>query len=101
MIVSVIYPRREGARFDMEYYATKHIPLVKARWGGHGMRSFQALTGTRGLGGEAEYVLIALLDFPSEEAFLAAAGAHGDEIMGDVPHFTDIQPFVQLNQALT
>ncbi len=31
--VSVMYPNKEGARFDHKYYREKHMPLVKARMG--------------------------------------------------------------------
>jgi hypothetical protein len=31
--VSVMYPNTPGARFDHDYYRTKHMPLVLARVG--------------------------------------------------------------------
>lgn len=31
--VSVMYPNKDGARFDHDYYKNKHMPLVKARMG--------------------------------------------------------------------
>jgi len=27
--VSVFYPHKEGARFDMDYYLDKHMPMVR------------------------------------------------------------------------
>jgi uncharacterized protein (TIGR02118 family) len=27
--VSVLYPNRAGAQFDMDYYCDRHIPLVR------------------------------------------------------------------------
>jgi uncharacterized protein (TIGR02118 family) len=100
MIVSVIYPKTESSTFDHTYYVQKHVPLVNDLWGHHGMRGLQVLRGTGSLGGAAAYELIALIDFESTEAFLAAAGAHADEIMGDIPHFTNIQPIVQFNEPV-
>ena len=99
MIVTVIYPRSEGATFDMSYYLEKHMKLVQARWGGHGMSSARVLRGTGSLGGEADYEVITLLEFASQAAFLQAAGAHADEIMADVPRFTNIKPLIQLNEV--
>ena len=32
-----------------------------------------------------------------DDAFKAAVDRHGDEIFGDIPKFTDVQPVVQLN----
>ena len=31
--VSVMYPNKDGAKFDHDYYKNKHMPLVKARMG--------------------------------------------------------------------
>jgi uncharacterized protein (TIGR02118 family) len=100
MIVSVVYPKTASSTFDHEYYVQKHIPLVNHYWSGHGMRGVQVIRGTGSLGGDAAYELIALLDFESQEAFLKAAGAHADQVMGDVPHFTNIQPIVQFNEPV-
>ncbi len=41
-----------------------------------------------------------LLEFPTQEDWLKAAGAHADEIMEDVPHFTNIRPIVQFNERV-
>jgi uncharacterized protein (TIGR02118 family) len=32
--VSVFYPNRKGARFDIEYYCDRHMPLVQRLVGG-------------------------------------------------------------------
>ena len=31
--VSVLYPNKPGARFDHEYYRSRHMPLLKERMG--------------------------------------------------------------------
>jgi uncharacterized protein (TIGR02118 family) len=101
MIVSVIYPKTETSRFDHDYYVHKHLPLVQRTYGMHGMLSLKVLRGTSSLGGGPIYELIALLEFADMDSFLKAAGAHSDEVMGDVPHFTDIRPLVQFNEIET
>ena len=99
MIVTVLYPKTDTSRFDHAYYVQKHVPLVNRTYGAHGMLSFKALRGTSSLGGGPIYELIALLEFADMDTFLKAAGAHSDEVMGDVPHFTDIRPIVQFNDS--
>lgn len=100
MIVSVIYPKTETSRFDHDYYVAKHVPLVNRFWGGMGLRGVRVLRGTGSLGGSPAYELIALLDFASQEDFLKAAGAHADDVMGDIKNFTNVQPVVQFNEAV-
>ncbi len=100
MIVAVVYPKTETSTFDFDYYKTKHMPLVQRLWGGHGLVSTQVLQGTGSLGGAPPYEVITLLEFPTEEDWLKAAGAHADEIMEDVPHFTNIRPIVQFNERI-
>ena len=97
MIVTVIYPKTEKSHFDHDYYMHKHLPLVNRTYGTHGMQNITVLRGTSSLGGGPIYELIALLKFADMDSFLKAAGAHADEVMSDVPHFTDIKPIVQFN----
>ncbi len=100
MIVSVIYPKSSTSHFDHDYYVHKHLPLVHRTYGTNGMVSAKILRGTSSLGGAPAYELIALLEFADMNAFLKAAGAHSDEVMADVPKFTDIQPIVQFNDSV-
>jgi uncharacterized protein (TIGR02118 family) len=101
MIVSVIYPKSETSHFDHAYYTGNHMPLVQRTYGAHGMLSIRVLRGTSSLGGAPVYELIALLEFADMDSFLKAAGAHSDEVMADVPKFTNIGPIVQFNEAVS
>jgi uncharacterized protein (TIGR02118 family) len=100
MIVSVIYPKSETSTFDHDYYLTKHMPLVDRLWGAHGLVNAKVMRGTGSLGGAPPYELITLLEFPTQEDWLKAAGAHADEIMEDVPRFTNIRPIIQFNEVV-
>ena len=51
-------------------------------------------------GGTAAFELIALLTFTSMEALKAALASFGSEILGDIPNYTNVQPSIQVNQAL-
>ena len=101
VVVTVLYPKTETSHFDFDYYAAKHIPLVQARWGGMGLVDAEFLRGTGTLDGSAlGYAFIAKLTFSSVEAVQAALEAHGAEIMGDIPNFSNVQPVIQLNEPL-
>lgn len=98
ILVSVMYPGGAGTRFDMDYYLGHHMPLVRERWSPMGLHEAKVVraVGTPE-GGPAPFQVMALLTFESTEAFGKAAAAHGPEIFADIPHFTDVQAAVQIN----
>jgi len=98
ILISVMYPSGEGTRFDMEYYLGHHMPLVRERWSPLGLHEAKVVKGVGTPDGSpAPYQVMALLTFESADAFKAAVDAHGAEIFGDIPKFTDTQAAVQLN----
>jgi len=98
--VSVLYPNSAGCKFDMDYYLTKHIPMVKQKLGA-------ALKGTaveQGIGGgapgaPATYVAMCHLSFDSAEAFQAAFAPHAPAILADIPNYTNTQPTIQISEV--
>lgn len=101
ILVSVLYPNTPGTHFDETYYMAKHIPLVRDRWGALGLRDVRVLKaiGTPD-GGVAPYRITALLTFDSTDALQRCAEVHGQEIFGDIPNFTNVQPVLQVNEPL-
>jgi uncharacterized protein (TIGR02118 family) len=101
IVVSVMYPASAGAKFDLDYYREKHIPLVGARWNAGGLREVKVLHGVGAPGGGAPvYSVIALLTFDSAAAFDQAVAQHGKEILGDIPNFSTVQPLIQVNDVM-
>ncbi len=99
--VSVMYPNKEGARFDHQYYRDKHMPLVKARMGD----ACKYYTIDKGLAGgapgdPATYVGMCHIFSDSVEAFQKGFGPHAREIMGDIPNYTDIAPVMQISEVV-
>ena len=96
VLVSVMYPA--GGRFDMDYYLGHHMPLVRERWSSFGLHEAKVVKGVSTPdGGGAPFQVMALLTWDSADAFAKAAAAHGPEIFGDIPKFTDRQAQVQIN----
>ena len=84
----------------MTIYLDTHMPLVGERWSGV-VRSMEVYRGLSGAGGaDAPYVTVASLKFDNVEAFQGALEAHAEEIMGDIPNFTNIDPIVQIEEQL-
>jgi uncharacterized protein (TIGR02118 family) len=96
--VSVFYPNSADAKFDMAYYTTKHMPMVKRL--ATGCRSIAAEQGLGGgaPGAPATYIAIGHLVFDSVEAFQSGFGPHSTEILADIPNYTNTKPVIQISQ---
>lgn len=100
--VSVMYPN-SGTRFDMDYYLGTHGPLVKEKWDSMGLTSLKVIKGlaTPDPDTPPPYQIIALLEFNSVEDFQAAVAASGEEVIGDIANFTDVEPVIQISDNIT
>ena len=98
--VSVLYPHSEGATFDMDYYVTKHIPMVRQKLGSacKGSAVEQGIAGGAP-GSPPAFIAMGHLLFDSADAFQKAFAPHTAEIMGDIPNYTKIQPIIQISDV--
>ncbi len=98
--VSVLYPNTAGCKFDMTYYLAKHMPMVKQKLGA-ACKSMAVEEGIAGgaPGAPATYVAMGHLYFNSSDAFQSAFGPHAQDILGDIPNYTNIQPTIQISEV--
>ena len=97
--VSVFYPNEEGKKFDMDYYLTTHIPLVR-RLLGSACTSAAVEQGLAGgtPGSKPTYVAIGHLHFNTVNDFVASFTPNATEIMSDIPNYTHTTPIIQINE---
>jgi uncharacterized protein (TIGR02118 family) len=98
--VSVFYPAGENKKFDMEYYCKRHMPLVQQKVGA----ACKSMAVEQGLAGGAPgapptYAAMGHLYFESLAAFEAAFLPHAQELLADVPNYTNIQPVIQISEV--
>jgi len=98
--VSVMYPNSDGSTFDMDYYLTKHIPMVGQKLGA----ALKSATVERGLSGMTPgsapvYRVVCHLGFDSVGAFESSFGPHAAEILADIPKYTNTLPTVQVSEV--
>lgn len=97
---SLLYANTDGARFDYTYYLNSHLPMVRARLGA----ALKRLCVERGLfgapGAPAPYIALGHLYFDSVEAMSEAYAPHAQEILDDLPNFTDLQPLMLVSEVL-
>jgi len=98
--VSVFYPNNEGAKFDIDYYCNKHIPMVRQKLGA-ACKNAAVEQGIAGAtpGSRPAFIALGHLYFDSVEAFQTAFGPHAEAIMADIPNYTDIQPTIQISDV--
>ena len=98
--VSVLYPNGPRATFDMQYYLSSHMPMVKQRIGAavKGQAVDEGLGGAQP-GAPPKYLAIGHLFFESLDAFQLAFATHGGPIVADVPNYTNTQPIIQVNEV--
>jgi len=98
--VSVLYPNRPGAKFDMAYYCQTHIPMVQRKLGA-AIKSVAVEQGIAGgaPGVPAAFIAMGHMYCDSIEAFQTAFTPHVQEIMGDIPNYTDIEPTIQISDV--
>ena len=89
--VSVMYPKTEDSTFDMEYYKTAHMDIVR-----NGMKPLrieidQAVDGP--------YMAIGHLYFDSLEA-LGASPDGAAAAAADVPNFSNVESVMQISEVV-
>jgi uncharacterized protein (TIGR02118 family) len=98
--VSVLYPNRQGSTFDIGYYCTKHIPMVRRLIGPalKGVAVEQGISG-QSAGSSAPFLAMGHLVFDSVEAFQTAFASHATAIIADIPNYTNSQPTIQISEV--
>ncbi len=101
--VSVYYPNESGKKFDMDYYVKSHIPMVHRLLDSGGLTRSEVEKGISDTDPNAapRFVAVNTLYFEAVEQVHAAFTTHGQEIMGDVPNYTDIQPQFLISEVLS
>src|SRR5215470_5533308 len=98
--VSVFYANGEGMRFDMNYYCEKHMPLVRRLCGAavKGIAVEQGISGGEP-GSAPQFLAMGHIYFETVDAYRTAIGPHLNEILADIPNYTNIQPTIQISEV--
>ena len=100
--VSVLYPNEEGKKFDLDYFAGTHIPLVHSRLDSMGLVRSEVERGVSSAdpSASAPFVAIGVLYFNTVEDVHEGFKTHGRELMGDMSNYTDISPQFQISEIV-
>jgi uncharacterized protein (TIGR02118 family) len=87
----VLYPRKEGATFDKEYYLSTHMELCSKYWKPLGLKSYAVTE----LNADGPYAYTVTLEWESHDAFgKATQDPNTKEIMEDVKNFSSETPVI-------
>ena len=88
-----IFPARDGATFDWDYYVSRHLPLAREKLGPFGLISIDAQRCAEGPDGKKPANLaVVTLNFDDAERFKAAFSTVAPELIAAVRHFTNVEP---------
>ena len=100
VMISIMYPNKNGLTFDHEYYINTHMPMSIERLSAHaGFRGVSVVRGMAGGMPDSEPAFVAMCQylFDSLEDFLAAFNPHAAFLQGDMVKYTDIEPTIQMS----
>jgi uncharacterized protein (TIGR02118 family) len=99
--VTVLYPNGEGKTFDMEYYKTKHMPLMAVLFAD----AVKCIAIDKGVssgtpGTPVPFLAIGYLYFDSVVEYEKALAPNVERIRNDFPKYTNVQPVIQISEVL-
>ena len=99
--VAVMYPYGEGKTFNMEYYETKHMPMV-ARFLGTNLVKYTIEKGlASGVPNQPlPFMAIGTFYVKSLSDYQAAIGPNRDAIRADFPNYTNITPIILVSEVV-
>jgi len=99
---SIIYPNSPDKKFDFEYYQNTHMPMAIERLSSHpGYKGVSVERGQSGGAPDSQPPFLAMCHFTFDSIadFVAAFKPHAEELQGDIPNYTDIEPTMQFSSV--
>ena len=100
--ISSIYPKKDGSRFDFDYYLNVHMPMsmeILSKANGYMGVSVERGIDIPDAKIESQYFAMCHYYFDTLENFLAAFMPHAEELQGDIKNYTDVMPVNQINKV--
>jgi uncharacterized protein (TIGR02118 family) len=99
--VSIMYPFSEGKTFNMEYYETKHMPMV-AKFLGSNLVKYTIEKGVASGMPNTPLPYMAIGSFYVKDlgAYQAAIAPNRDAIRSDFPNYTNISPVILVSEIV-
>ena len=97
--ITAVYPRQEGKRFNLDYYRSQHLPLVFKKLAPYGIIKYEVdIPIEKPGGGESPFFAVGYLYFQKIESFRKFFKEIGNDIVGDIPKYTNVTPMIQVGE---
>jgi len=99
--ISIMYPYAEGKTFNMEYYETKHMPMVAAFLGSNLIKYTIEKGLASGIPNQPlPFIAIGTFYVKSLPDYQAAIGPNRDAIRADFANYTNIIPVILVSEVV-
>lgn len=99
--VSIMYPAGEGKTFDMDYYETKHMPMVAGFLGDNLVKYTIERALASGIPNQPlPYVAIGTFYVKNLPDYQAAIAPNRDAIRADIANYTNIAPVILVSELV-
>jgi uncharacterized protein (TIGR02118 family) len=99
--VTIMYPFSEGKTFDMEYYQTKHMPMVAGYLGSNLVKYTIEKGLASGMANQPlPYMAVGTFYVKSLSEYQAAIAPHLGAIREDFPKYTNVLPTVLISEVV-
>ncbi len=99
--VSVMYPFAEGKTFNMEYYETKHMPMVAALLSSNLVKYTIEKGLTSGIPNQPlSYMAIGTFYIKNLSDYQAAIAPNREAIRADFPNYTNATPVILISEVI-
>jgi uncharacterized protein (TIGR02118 family) len=99
--ISIMYPYAEGKTFNMEYYETKHMPMVAGFLGSNLIKYTIEKGLASGIPNQPlPFMAIGIFYVKSLSDYQAAIGPHIDAIRADFSNYTNISPVILVSGVI-
>lgn len=99
--VSIMYPYAEGKTFNMEYYETKHMPMVAAYLGSNLVKYTIEKGTASGIPNQPlPYMAIGTFYVKNLSEYQAAIAPNRDAIRADFANYTNTAPVILISEVV-
>ena len=99
--ISVMYPYAEGKTFNVEYYETKHMPMVASFLGSNLVKYTIEKGLSSGIPNQPlPFIAIGIFYVKSLSEYQAAIAPNRDAIRADFANYTNVTPVILVSEVI-